>query len=457
MAKPFRLGFTGPRAATCLTTTGNAETHGACPQSTPLRSRSVLTRAGPPGRWLILADDLTGAADCAIAFARRGLSASVVWGDDPPPDAVLALDADSRGLGPDAAAARHRSLLQAHHCGGVALFKKIDSTLRGQPTAELAATVRHLRAQGRGALAIVAPAFPATGRTTVDGRVRIGGQPLEHSALWARDHSYPSADVVSVLRLAGLQVRRAGLDAVRTGLAGVVGDALAAGDDTVVCDAVTAADLRLVADATLPRAAELFWTGSGGLAQALACSVAGPGRPTPMEVTGGILFVVGSVAEASRAAAALLAADGAVHIERIPPAVLHDGPSAPAWQDAGRRIAQALAAGADVLVEIAAGPDADLRHGAALARRLAALLRPAAPGLGALFATGGETALALLDALGVTGIQMIDEIEPGVPLGLTRGALSIPVVTKAGAFGDAGTLARCLSHLRRRRRPENSR
>jgi uncharacterized protein YgbK (DUF1537 family) len=415
----------------------------------------MLTRLAPPGRWLILADDLTGAADCAIAFARRGLSASVVWGGDLPDDAVLALDADSRRLGPIAAAACHRSLLHAHHREGAALFKKIDSTLRGQPAAELAATVHELRARGRGALAIVAPAFPGTGRTTVDGRIRIGGQPLEQSPLWARDHSYPSADLVAVLRLAGLRVRLAGLDAVRAGLAEVVDNALAAGEDVVVCDAVTPADLRRVAEATLPRAADLFWTGSGGLAQALACGVAGPARQPPVEVAGGILFVVGSVAEASRAAAALLAADGAVHVERIPPAVLHDGPGAPAWQGAARRITQALATGTDVLVEIAAAPDADLRLGAALTRRLAALLRPAAPGLGALFATGGETALALLDALGITGIQMIDEVEPGVPLGLTRGALAIPVVTKAGAFGDAGTLARCLSHLRRHRRPES--
>ena len=88
-------------------------------------------------------------------------------------------------------------------------------------------------------------------------------------------------------------------------------------------------------------------------------------------------------------------------------------------------------------------------------RRLADVLRPAAPHVGALFATGGETALALLNALGVNGIRLLDEIEPGVPLGLTRGALSVPVVTKAGAFGDAGTLERCLSHLRRLRQPRN--
>jgi uncharacterized protein YgbK (DUF1537 family) len=31
------------------------------------------------GRWLILADDLTGAADAGVAFARRGWAADVAW------------------------------------------------------------------------------------------------------------------------------------------------------------------------------------------------------------------------------------------------------------------------------------------------------------------------------------------------------------------------------------------
>ena len=414
---------------------------------------------------MLLADDLTGAADCAIAFARRGMPASVTWtgqrAASPPDDPVLALDANSRGLQPGAAAARHCALLQAHHAEGVALFKKIDSTLRGQPAAELAATVQDLRGRGRGALAIVAPAFPAAGRTTEAGCVQVGGQPLEHTPLWVRDHSYASADLVAVLGQAGLRVRLARLDTVRAGpaaLRGLVREAAATGIDAVVCDAVTDADLDAVAGATLPLAAHLFWTGSGGLAHALAARIGAPTHPAKTaDVVGGILFVVGSVAEASRASSALLAADGAVLVERIPPAVLQAGPGGTAWQDAAGRIAQALAGGTDVLVEITSSPAADLRHGAVLAQQLAALLRPAAPGMGALFATGGETALALLEALGVASIRMIDEIEPGVPFGVTQGALTIPVITKAGAFGDPGTLTRCLSHLRRLQRPESPR
>ena len=54
----------------------------------------------PP--WIIVADDLTGAADSAIAFARRRVPARVIWGDSLPlvhADAmVLAYDAATREL-----------------------------------------------------------------------------------------------------------------------------------------------------------------------------------------------------------------------------------------------------------------------------------------------------------------------------------------------------------------------
>jgi uncharacterized protein YgbK (DUF1537 family) len=54
----------------------------------------------------------------------------------------------------------------------------------------------------------------------------------------------------------------------------------------------------------------------------------------------------------------------------------------------------------------------------------------------------------LFARLGITGIQLVDEIEHGIALGLTLGSLSVPVVTKAGGFGDAGCLRRILDRLR---------
>jgi len=62
--------------------------------------------------------------------------------------------------------------------------------------------------------------------------------------------------------------------------------------------------------------------------------------------------------------------------------------------------------------------------------------------------TGGDTAGAVLAQLGVHALRLVAEVEPGVPLGMTVGPLALPFVTKAGAFGDEATLARCLARLR---------
>ncbi|MXP64216.1 four-carbon acid sugar kinase family protein [Roseomonas sp. M0104] len=407
-------------------------------------------------RWLILADDLTGANDCAVAFARHGHAAAVVWGNGAaePGDSVVAVDADSRRLPPDAAAARHRALLEAWRSPGAALFKKIDSTLRGQPAAELAETLAVLREAGQPALAIVAPAFPATGRTTEGGHVRLNGDPLEATPLWARDHTYPTAELSAVLAAAGLDAGHLPLEALRAGdapPAAALRGALAAGTAAMVCDAATAEDLAAIARATLPLWRRVVWVGTGGLAAALAAAAPG-GRAEPpplpsLPASGGLLLVVGSVAEASRAAAERLLRAGGVHFFPIAPALLRAGPGAE-WHAAAEAIAGVLARGEDALVTIGTEPAADLRQGAALTEALAMLLRPAGRRMGGLFATGGETARAVLAGLGIGSIRLLDEVEPGVPLGLTRGRAGVPVVTKAGAFGNMDTIGRARDRMR---------
>ena len=99
--------------------------------------------------WLIIADDLTGAADCAIAFAKRGLESVVAW--EKHADArgvqVLSVDAGTRRLPPAQAAKLQVEVLAAHYRAGLRLYKKIDSTVRGQPAAELAALLAYSPAQ----------------------------------------------------------------------------------------------------------------------------------------------------------------------------------------------------------------------------------------------------------------------------------------------------------------------
>ncbi len=410
-------------------------------------------------RWLILADDLTGAADCAIAFAKQGLESIVAWGDGYEGEAsVLSMDVDSRRFPADAAASRQVAAQAAHGRRGARLYKKIDSTLRGQPAAELAAQLSSLaRGKQRAPLAVVAPAFPATGRVTVNGRVLVNERPLEETPLWARDHTYACAFLPDVLATAGLDAEVIALDTIRSGIEAVHERMIATerrGIDAVVCDCASEADLAVVAAASL-QLDDAVWVGSAGLAAALALLVspAKPDSAPPPRHPGCVLMVVGSLAEASRLQAKELVRSGLVHAVSVTPETLLAGPQAPQWKTAHAALIEALSKNHDVLLTIATTPvdliqGPDLSRGPALAARLAVLVEDAMPMVGALVATGGETACALLSHLGVHGIRLLHEVEPGVPLGVTLGGQSKPIITKAGAFGDADTLRRCLVHLK---------
>ena len=138
-------------------------------------------------RVLILADDLSGAADCGVACVEAGLETRVLLErDERRSDApALALDTDSRHLPPDAARAVTRLVAELHFTSDTLLYKKIDSTLRGNPGVEIAAARGVVARRQGGALAVVAPAFPSTGRIMRAGRVFVHGLPLEATEILA--------------------------------------------------------------------------------------------------------------------------------------------------------------------------------------------------------------------------------------------------------------------------------
>jgi uncharacterized protein YgbK (DUF1537 family) len=80
----------------------------------------------------------------------------------------------------------------------------------------------------------------------------------------------------------------------------------------------------------------------------------------------------------------------------------------------------------------------------ALAEAVAAII----DGYDALLLTGGETARAVIDTLGVGSMTVVGEIEPGVVVSRLPGDLPL-LVTKAGAFGDSRTLVRIRAALSR--------
>jgi 4-hydroxythreonine-4-phosphate dehydrogenase len=109
-------------------------------------------------------------------------------------------------------------------------------------------------------------------------------------------------------------------------------------------------------------------------------------------------------------------------------------------------IGSALRMGNDVLVSV--DPLASDRENVDVVRSLGQALQPLASEVGAVMLTGGETATQVLRGWGMRALNLLEEIEPGVPLATTVGSRALPVVTKAGAFGDPGTLVRARARLR---------
>jgi uncharacterized protein YgbK (DUF1537 family) len=390
-------------------------------------------------RLIIVADDLTGAMDVAGPLAGRGLRTWVVATIDGctlatlPAADVVSINADSRHLSEEQAAQRVRSIVrELMHPDSEILIKKIDSTLRGNVVVE---TLAMLEASGRNA-AVVAPAFPRQGRTVVEGLVRVDGIALKETN-FARDAlSPPPSEPLHVL------FRRADAHAdVRSiGRGGPINLAQDRRKQILVVDSVSDEDLRATLRTLEGRLKDTVLVGSAGIAEALAeiCFEPAPGTFTTPQLQGPVLFVVGSRAEQSAQQASALVEAGQARIFSAPNGYVD--------------IAGTLRATEPVLVLKAA---ADMKRGdgdpSEVARRLgegvAALLgrRPIA----AIVATGGDTAVAILQHLYQPMLRVVGTLLPGIPFSrIQAGGREVWFVTKAGGFGSRDAFVTIAHRLR---------
>lgn len=378
----------------------------------------------------IVADDLTGAADAAGACGQTHSSAVVFGLGAPWPSAeILAVDTESRYLPESQAATLVASAVRRSVSMGRPVFKKIDSLLRGNVGAEVRAALSELARQKPG-IAVVAPAFPATGRTTAGGIVHVNGAAHASGAF--------RGDVVHSLAAGGLIAGRAGVAATSAeDLARSIRDMRERGFGAVVLDAATDADLERVARATDVLDFPVLVAGSGGLASHVV-----PSRSTRLGHLGDrftvtrVLVVVGSYSALARAQIQELRADGVHHVS-----VSVGGALSP----------QGWTHSEEPTVDVLLTPDLDTpvekENARAVAAAVAAEVSAAADDYDALVLTGGETARAVVDALGVDHMRVLGEIEPGVVVSELpeNGPL---LVSKAGAFGDSGTLVRIIKTLK---------
>ena len=431
----------------------------------------MVDRSRSRNKIVVLADDLTGANDTGVQFAKQGLKSLVLLSfPDSPSDLdedVLIVDTQSRALSPAEAYEKVARTVSFFKDRGPfqALYKKIDSTLRGNLGTEIDALMDVCGFE----LAVVAPAFPKNGRITVGGCHFLGKAPLEATEI-ARDPVCPVGESHIPTLIAGQTGRKVGHVGIKSVLAGSDGilDAMrrlgAEGREVLVCDAWQDDHLTMIAMAAVRLDKPVLWVGSAGLAESLPLAL-GLGASTADRKP--VVVIAGSVSGVTRGQAALLRQRPDVaYIETDPCAFLKPDT---AQEETGRCFqasVNALRSGKDVVIvsghsdEVVARTIEEGRLSGlsprqssdAVAEALGALCRRIALNekLCGLVLTGGDIAVSCWRHLSASGISVLQEVAPGIPVGVLKGGQcpGLGVVTKAGAFGAQDALCKAVDFLK---------
>lgn len=350
-------------------------------------------------RLVIIADDLTGACDSAVAFAAVANPVRVhITPDFSVSSAVTLLSTNSRDL-PANEAVERLAEVASKLPADCSVFKKIDSVFRGNTFTDIANSIELFPAE----LALLAPAYPAMGRRLRNGVLEVDG----HGGT-------ESIPILELLKQHGCAPRLVRASTNAEGLASEVSAALSNGTKLILCDATEKAELSAIVEAAESLRRRTLWIGSGGLAHAIAGRwpkqgpAAEPGLPA-----GEVVFFIGSDHPVTL--------EQQLHLERTS-GIGRAGPA-----DSRSRVVSVPRNNASEAV-LRATRDMDERDA------------------GCLFMTGGDTALATCRALGIASLRLQREFVPGVPMCIAEGGRfdGVTVILKSGGFGERDLLCRIL-------------
>jgi uncharacterized protein YgbK (DUF1537 family) len=409
-----------------------------------------------------IADDFTGATDLANMLVRGGMRTvqllGVPRGAAPEADAIV-VALKSRTIAPDSAVEQSVAALEWLRAAGARQFflkycSTFDSTELGNIGPVADALMRVLDTS----FTIACPAFPENARTIFRGHLFVGDVLLSESGM--KDHPLTPMIDANLVRVLQRQTARkvglvrydtvaAGAKAIRTRFDALRGE----GVGMAIVDAVSDADLYAIGSACTDMP---LVTGGSGVAIGLPDNyrdrglLGAPERAAELPALAGYAAVLSgscSVATNGQIAEWLKTRPGF----RIDPLQLAQGRpvAAQAAEWAAKRLPQEA-----VLIYATDTPEnvkaAQATLGAARAGELveACLADVArqlvAHGVRRLVVAGGECAGAVVQALGVTGLRIGPQIDPGVPWTLSLGKPQLLLALKSGNFGAPDFFAKAL-------------
>lgn len=420
----------------------------------------------------IIADDLTGANDTGVQFAKKGLRTSVLMHKGAKLSSeldVLIIDTDSRS----------QSKVEAYESVSAAasiiksdsfeiFYKKIDSTLRGNIGSELDAIFDVFQPD----ILVLAPGYPKNNRIVKNGKIYINKILLQETN-FAKDPRNPMLDsyIPNILKSGtNREVALITMEDIDKG-SGYVQQKIIkmkeAGIPYLLFDTREDEDLKFIVSCVAATKLNVVWAGSAGLANHLIentnKSIPNIALPRTKET---VLMVIGSVNERSRIQLKkLLDSEEVMGIElQSQFAVKTDQLLQREKDRVLDLIEQTIKKKLHIVLYSSGDPKAiELaiqcgRNNALtpqmVSKQISELLGEITKTvvrkykIKRLFLTGGDTAKRVCDSMKIAEFRLIDEVEMGVPLGTLVDEDDIMTVTKAGGFGSDQVLLKSLKVLR---------
>ncbi|TJX68831.1 four-carbon acid sugar kinase family protein [Soehngenia saccharolytica] len=400
------------------------------------------------GEILIIADDFTGANDTGVQLKKRGIKTKVVLnGAHIKNDGYsYVLDTESRPL--TAGEAKDEVFYELKNVNlddYDLIYKKVDSTLRGNISSEIKAIDEICSPD----IIVFAPSFPDIGRTTIGGIHLVNGKRITQTE-FAKDPKKPVLvdnleDLFTDFDKEDIQVNS--LDKLRAHNLNLSEKRIQ------IFDIEENDDFHLLIDEVFKSQRKVLWVGSAGLANELFKKL----YPQKSAIA-----VVGSLSDVSKAQVNYALKKG-IDIVKIEISKLLENGDINSYVE---KIRELISLNKDLIVTTSYSDEYyinALKKGEELSmtkeeisnftqKILSKIVISGIMGLdiSGLFITGGDTAIEFIKALNARGSIIEEEVITGIPLMRLDGGVydKMKVITKAGAFGDEKAIVYSLEKIK---------
>jgi 2-keto-3-deoxygluconate permease len=417
---------------------------------------------------LIVTDDFTGANDTSVQFSKRQLKSIVITNNEYFNKSLkdcdaLVVDTESRSDDKDTA------YRKTYEIGKIAkeknirfIYKKLDSTFRGNIGAEISGLMDSLEIQN----AIIVPALPSNERITKNGNVYVKGQLLAETEI-ADDPKTPVREsyIPSIIsQQTDKNIAVINYEDVLSGrqnLIDKVNQHIKNDMQMIVIDALKNEDLDLIASAIIRIEKKVLLVGSSGLAEYL------PKYFNFKKENKSNIIIAGSVSEVTRKQIDYAKEKLAVTLIDVDIEKLFTRERNQEKNRILATIKESSRTGGNIIIRsapsramVAKNFEQGQKYGLTRIRvseTIASFLGEIARyvireiKINGVLLTGGDIAIKAAQCLNISGTIIQDEIVPGVPYGyfVDEPYKNIIIVSKAGGFGKEDAIFQVLNFLKK--------